>query len=292
MSGRPTTAQRVMDWATELDTVGERIGRRFARSEPRLRAVGYIRGLLSQTERKNGWQLFAALRTFRESREVQSLEGRFRHLLPLLEALASRPGEELRGPELYRRIARVAWFSMRDDWDDDIPLRHGRWRSWHQLAGDVSGLWGRIRNPLAHSCRVMRDLSRDPIRDLMTAETLAISMIRALGRACFESGATERDVYDILTGIAGDDLPDIDPEPRGGRERPEGGPRNSVRQAQNNLARDTYGQTLDEAQQEGACIRCRSPQVNPADFRDDASHREFQISGFCQHCQDQVFGDP
>lgn len=57
MSGRPTTVLRVMDWATELDTVGERIGRRFARSEPRLRAVGYIRGLLSQTERKNGWQL-------------------------------------------------------------------------------------------------------------------------------------------------------------------------------------------------------------------------------------------
>lgn len=56
MSGRPTT-QRVMGWATELDTVGERIGRRFARSEPRSRAVGYIRGLLSETERKNGWQL-------------------------------------------------------------------------------------------------------------------------------------------------------------------------------------------------------------------------------------------
>jgi SRSO17 transposase len=56
MSGRPT-ARRVADWAGELGAVGERIGGRFARSEPRRRAVGYIRGLLSTTERKNGWQL-------------------------------------------------------------------------------------------------------------------------------------------------------------------------------------------------------------------------------------------
>ncbi|WP_439623867.1 IS701 family transposase [Gemmata sp.] len=56
MSGRPT-ARRVVGWANELDTVGERIGRRFARREPRQRAVGYPRGLLSGAERKNGWQL-------------------------------------------------------------------------------------------------------------------------------------------------------------------------------------------------------------------------------------------
>jgi SRSO17 transposase len=44
-------------WADEVQTVAERIGPRFARSEPRRRAVGYIRGLLSDAERKNGWQL-------------------------------------------------------------------------------------------------------------------------------------------------------------------------------------------------------------------------------------------
>jgi SRSO17 transposase len=47
----------VRAWADEVDAVGDRIGRRFARSEPRRRAVGYVRGLLSGTERKNGWQL-------------------------------------------------------------------------------------------------------------------------------------------------------------------------------------------------------------------------------------------
>lgn len=56
MSERPTAAQ-VERWADELAAVGERIGGRFARSEPRRRALGYVRGLLSSTERKNGWQL-------------------------------------------------------------------------------------------------------------------------------------------------------------------------------------------------------------------------------------------
>lgn len=56
MSGRPTVEQ-VRAWADEVNRVGERIGRHFARSEPRQRAVAYLRGLLSGTERKNGWQM-------------------------------------------------------------------------------------------------------------------------------------------------------------------------------------------------------------------------------------------
>ena len=56
MSGRPTQRQ-VESWADELTAVGERIGPRFARSEPRRRAAGYIRGLLGDAERKNGWHL-------------------------------------------------------------------------------------------------------------------------------------------------------------------------------------------------------------------------------------------
>ena len=56
MSGRPTAGQ-VAAWADELTAVADRIGRHFARSEPRQRAAGYIRGLLGNAERKNGWQL-------------------------------------------------------------------------------------------------------------------------------------------------------------------------------------------------------------------------------------------
>jgi SRSO17 transposase len=47
----------VEDWAAGLEKVVERIGGRFARSEPRVRAGVYLRGLLSAAERKNGWTL-------------------------------------------------------------------------------------------------------------------------------------------------------------------------------------------------------------------------------------------
>ncbi len=56
MAGRPAV-QDVRAWADELGRVGERIGPRFKRSEPRRRALGYIRGLLGDAQRKNGWQL-------------------------------------------------------------------------------------------------------------------------------------------------------------------------------------------------------------------------------------------
>jgi SRSO17 transposase len=59
MSGRSTAteARRVERWAGELTAVAGRIGGRFVRSEPRRRAVGYVRALLGDAERKNGWQL-------------------------------------------------------------------------------------------------------------------------------------------------------------------------------------------------------------------------------------------
>ncbi|QEL16642.1 IS701 family transposase [Limnoglobus roseus] len=58
MSGRPTRAI-VERWAHEVEAaeVADRPAAGFARSEPRGRAIRYLRGLLSDTERKNGWQL-------------------------------------------------------------------------------------------------------------------------------------------------------------------------------------------------------------------------------------------
>jgi SRSO17 transposase len=58
MSAQPTVTD-VRGWAQELDAVGERLARRFPRSEPRRRAIEYLRGLVSDAERKNGWQLAA-----------------------------------------------------------------------------------------------------------------------------------------------------------------------------------------------------------------------------------------
>ena len=47
----------VREWADGLAEIGELIGARFARSEPRANAVEYVRGLLSEEERKNSWTL-------------------------------------------------------------------------------------------------------------------------------------------------------------------------------------------------------------------------------------------
>src|SRR5258708_34913714 len=53
---QPSVAD-VTDWAGELEAVHVRIAPRFERAEPRRRALAYLTGLLSHTERKNGWQL-------------------------------------------------------------------------------------------------------------------------------------------------------------------------------------------------------------------------------------------
>jgi hypothetical protein len=53
---RPTS-EDVRQWADELERVGQRLAVRFARSEPRARALDYLRGLLGDAERKNGWQV-------------------------------------------------------------------------------------------------------------------------------------------------------------------------------------------------------------------------------------------
>jgi SRSO17 transposase len=49
--------EEVQAWATGLDALHARIAGRFARAEPRGRALAYLRGLLGNVGRKNGWQL-------------------------------------------------------------------------------------------------------------------------------------------------------------------------------------------------------------------------------------------
>jgi len=44
-------------WTRLFDSMCERLGPSFARSETRERVKEYMRGLLSPVERKNGWQL-------------------------------------------------------------------------------------------------------------------------------------------------------------------------------------------------------------------------------------------
>jgi SRSO17 transposase len=47
----------VQAWAAGLVALHTRIAPRFARAEPRRRVLAYLRGLLGNVGRKNGWQL-------------------------------------------------------------------------------------------------------------------------------------------------------------------------------------------------------------------------------------------
>jgi SRSO17 transposase len=49
--------EEVRAWAAGLEALHARISPRFARAEPRRRALAYLRGLLGNVVRKNGWQL-------------------------------------------------------------------------------------------------------------------------------------------------------------------------------------------------------------------------------------------
>ena len=45
-----------------------------------------------------------------------------------------------------------------------------------------------------------------------------------------------------------------------------------------------------EVAPEGVCPFC-GRKINMAELRDDASRKEYDLSGLCQECQDEVFGD-
>ena len=50
------SVEDLRSWADRLEEVQDRLAHYFERAEPRHRAMSYIRGLVSVTERKNGWQ--------------------------------------------------------------------------------------------------------------------------------------------------------------------------------------------------------------------------------------------
>lgn len=49
--------EEVCSWAAQLEEVYARIAHHFVRPEPRVRVLAYLKGLLSNCQRKNGWQL-------------------------------------------------------------------------------------------------------------------------------------------------------------------------------------------------------------------------------------------
>jgi SRSO17 transposase len=57
MMAQTVDRKMLRSWTEELVEVNERLWAHFARSEVRQRAQDYLRGLLSEAKRKNGWQL-------------------------------------------------------------------------------------------------------------------------------------------------------------------------------------------------------------------------------------------
>ncbi len=57
LTGQATTPADVCRWVQGLVRLHARIAPRFARPEPRRRALAYLQGIVSDTARKNGWQL-------------------------------------------------------------------------------------------------------------------------------------------------------------------------------------------------------------------------------------------
>lgn len=53
----PTTVTDVVRWSQEVERLHARIAPRFARPEPHRRALAYLKGILSDTARKNSWQI-------------------------------------------------------------------------------------------------------------------------------------------------------------------------------------------------------------------------------------------
>lgn len=53
------------------------------------------------------------------------------------------------------------------------------------------------------------------------------------------------------------------------------------------FAKSAFGHTLTEALAGQICAICGRPATQ---FRDDLSAREYEVSGLCQECQGEIFG--
>ena len=54
------------------------------------------------------------------------------------------------------------------------------------------------------------------------------------------------------------------------------------------LTEKFFGKSRSDSIREAVCVSCKNPATQ---FRDEISRKEFTISGLCQTCQDQIFGE-
>jgi hypothetical protein len=61
----------------------------------------------------------------------------------------------------------------------------------------------------------------------------------------------------------------------------------NLKELKENLSKEIFGQTKQEACNEGICISCKQPAI-PKCYS-QAGLREYQISGMCEECFDKLF---
>ena len=65
---------------------------------------------------------------------------------------------------------------------------------------------------------------------------------------------------------------------------------NELDNVKEEMAFKLFGRSRTLAIAGGQCVKCGFPHNLRSDFRDALSHKEYGISGFCQGCQDAIFG--
>ena len=61
---------------------------------------------------------------------------------------------------------------------------------------------------------------------------------------------------------------------------------NTLQNLKDGLAKDLYDMTTTEAQEKGICVKCK--RRAPERCYSDAGRREYQISGLCEICFDNI----
>jgi diadenosine tetraphosphatase ApaH/serine/threonine PP2A family protein phosphatase len=147
--------EEVQAWAAGLEALHARIAGRFARAEPRRRALAYLRGLLGNVGRKNGWQLaeHAGERTPDGMQRLMSDQGEGRRRWRALDLGVVRAFLEADAPQVPwarhdRGFSRAfedtaAWLAVHTS---RVAVAELLWVAWRTVGRIVAG-WPRRPRP-------------------------------------------------------------------------------------------------------------------------------------------------
>ena len=161
--------------------------------------------------------MLRALKHFRESRDIQSPEARFRHLAAIAEDLAKiDENERISGNELRNRIAKISsrGWELYKSINNSHPRMLSMSKRSYQLIAQrykdlgwadeqeamlvIKDLWSNVRNPLSHSLETFQTLERDTSKDLANMEKVVITMINGWYAADEVKELYDKPAHEIL----------------------------------------------------------------------------------------------